>query len=63
MMPKKSTPFSQEIGSNADKFNFMVVGETGQGKTKAGLMVLRDALTKATDAGRTANRIKGSRHD
>lgn len=62
MMGKKSTPFSQGNGPGADKFNFMVVGETGQGKTAAGIAILHQALSKATGAGLTGCKIKGNRN-
>lgn len=63
MQRKNFSPFCQENGPCADKSNFMVVGETGQGKTAAGLTALRKALSTSTGAGRTTYKINGSRHD
>lgn len=63
MQPKTFSPFCQENGPCADKSNFMVVGETGQGKTAASLTALRKALSASTGAGQGANKTKGSRHD
>lgn len=63
MKRKIFSPFCQENRACADKRNFMVVGEAGQGKTAAGFTILREALSKANCAERTANSIKGSRHD
>lgn len=62
MMGKKYTPLSQGNGPGAGKFNFMVVGETGQGKTAAGIAILHQALSKATGAGLTGCKIKGNRN-